>query len=88
MPKILLVEDNELNLDMLSRRLRRKGYDVVTAVDGQEGLEKAESEAPDLIRFAPFSPAAETTLAKLLRRAATSFCSAFRDEALRPDWLA
>jgi CheY-like chemotaxis protein len=49
MAKILLVEDNELNRDMLSRRLQRKGYAVVCALDGQEGLAKARSEKPDLI---------------------------------------
>jgi len=49
MPKILLVEDNEMNRDMLSRRLARKGYDVVCAVDGAEGVAMAASEAPDLI---------------------------------------
>ncbi len=49
MPKILLVEDNEMNRDMLSRRLRRKGYDVVIAADGQEGVDLAHSDAPDLI---------------------------------------
>jgi two-component system cell cycle response regulator DivK len=49
MPKILLVEDNEMNRDMLSRRLARKGYEVVIAVDGQQGLDMARSEAPDLI---------------------------------------
>ncbi|MBI3210703.1 MAG: response regulator [Candidatus Solibacter usitatus] len=49
MPKILLVEDNEMNRDMLSRRLERKGYQVVMAVDGAEGVSKAHSESPDLI---------------------------------------
>jgi CheY-like chemotaxis protein len=49
MTKILLVEDNEMNRDMLSRRLERKGYQVVLAVDGQEGLEMAAREAPDLV---------------------------------------
>jgi two-component system, cell cycle response regulator DivK len=49
MPKILLVEDNEMNRDMLSRRLSRKGYVVVVAVDGQEGVERARSESPELI---------------------------------------
>ncbi len=49
MPKILLVEDNEMNRDMLSRRLRRKGHEVVIAVDGEEGVRMAQSEAPDLI---------------------------------------
>jgi two-component system, cell cycle response regulator DivK len=47
--KILLVEDNEMNRDMLSRRLERKGYQVAVAVDGQEGLDKARAERPDLI---------------------------------------
>ena len=49
MPKILLVEDNELNRDMLSRRLQRKGYQVVFAVDGQNGVEMAMKDPPDLI---------------------------------------
>ncbi len=49
MPRILLVEDNEMNLDMLSRRLQRKGYEVVIAMDGEEGVTKAASERPDLI---------------------------------------
>jgi len=49
MPKILLVEDNEMNRDMLSRRLERKGYQVVLAVDGQSGVEMAGSHAPDLV---------------------------------------
>jgi two-component system cell cycle response regulator DivK len=49
MPKLLLVEDNEMNRDMLSRRLQRRGYEVLMAVDGQEGVALARSEAPDLI---------------------------------------
>ena len=49
MPKILLVEDNEMNRDMLSRRLQKQGYEVVIAVDGEEGVAKAQSEAPALI---------------------------------------
>jgi two-component system cell cycle response regulator DivK len=49
MPKILLVEDNEMNRDMLSRRLERKNYTVVIAVDGEQGVSMARSEAPDLI---------------------------------------
>ncbi len=49
MPKILLVEDNEMNRDMLSRRLQRKGYEVVLAVDGGEAVTMAEAEQPDLI---------------------------------------
>src|SRR5258706_14870408 len=49
MAKILLVEDNEMNRDMLSRRLQRKGYEVVIAIDGGEGVELAHSATPDLI---------------------------------------
>ena len=49
MPKILLVEDNEMNRDMLSRRLERRGYQVIIAVDGQEGVALAQSQTPDLI---------------------------------------
>jgi two-component system, cell cycle response regulator DivK len=47
--KILLIEDNEMNRDMLSRRLTRKGYEVLIAVDGGQGIAMARSEAPDLI---------------------------------------
>lgn len=47
--KLLLVEDNEMNRDMLSRRLMRKGYQVVIAIDGQQGVDMAHSETPDLI---------------------------------------
>lgn len=47
--KILLVEDNEMNRDMLSRRLLRRGYELVFAMDGQEAVDKARSEAPSLI---------------------------------------
>ena len=49
MAKILLIEDNEMNRDMLSRRLQKQGYEVVIAVDGEEGVAKAQSEAPALI---------------------------------------
>ena len=49
MTKVLLVEDNEMNRDMLSRRLIRKGYEIVMAVDGEEAVAKAGSERPDLI---------------------------------------
>lgn len=49
MPKILLVEDNEMNRDMLSRRLDKRGYTVAIAVDGGEGVAKAKAELPDLI---------------------------------------
>ena len=49
MAKILLVEDNEINRDMLARRLERRGYEVVIALDGEQGVSLAQSEAPDLI---------------------------------------
>ena|SRR5580704_511153 len=49
MTRILIVEDNEMNRDMLSRRLERKGYSISMAVDGGEGVEKAAAEKPDLI---------------------------------------
>jgi two-component system cell cycle response regulator DivK len=49
MPRVLLVEDNEMNRDMLSRRLQRKGYEVIIAVDGKLGIAMAQSEAPELI---------------------------------------
>jgi CheY-like chemotaxis protein len=47
--KILVVEDNEMNRDMLSRRLQRRGYEVIMALDGSEGIEMATTENPDLI---------------------------------------
>ncbi|MFQ6026152.1 MAG: response regulator [Dehalococcoidia bacterium] len=49
MARLLLVEDNEMNRDMLSRRLQRRGYEVIMAVDGEEGIKMARSESPDLI---------------------------------------
>ncbi len=49
MAKLLVVEDNEINLDMMVRRLQRRGYTIVTAVDGQQGIDKTHSENPDLI---------------------------------------
>ena len=49
MSKLLLVEDNEMNWDMLSRRLKRRGYEVVIAVDGEAGVKMAQSENPDLV---------------------------------------
>jgi len=48
-PRILLVEDNEMNRDMLSRRLQRKGFEVLTAADGAEGIAVARAELPDLV---------------------------------------
>src|SRR5687767_8858690 len=49
MPKILLVEDNEMNRDMLSRRLQRNGYEVVLALDGESGVAMAQTQVPDLV---------------------------------------
>lgn len=49
MPKILLVEDNDVNRDMLVRRLTRRGYEVITASDGQQGITMAQTQLPDLI---------------------------------------
>jgi CheY-like chemotaxis protein len=49
MTKVLIVEDNEMNLDMLSRRLTRKGYEIISAMDGVTGLQMASYENPDLI---------------------------------------
>lgn len=49
MAKILIVEDNEMNRDMLSRRLKRRGYELSMAVDGEQGIEVAQKELPDLI---------------------------------------
>ena len=49
MAKILIVEDNEMNLDMLSRRLERRGYDVIIATDGSQGVILAKEQQPDLI---------------------------------------
>ncbi|BBK35654.1 response regulator [Allostella sp. ATCC 35155] len=49
MPKILIVEDNEMNRDLLKRRLSKKGYDIALAVDGLEGVSAASAERPDLI---------------------------------------
>ena len=49
MPRILLVEDNELNRDMLSRRLTKRGYEVAIALDGVDGVEQARASRPDLV---------------------------------------
>ncbi len=49
MPKVLVVEDNEMNRDMLSRRLKRRGYDVIVSEDGEDGVNKARSASPDII---------------------------------------
>ena len=49
MARILIVEDNEMNRDMLSRRLKRKGYEIEVAVDGQQGVEMATASMPDIV---------------------------------------
>jgi two-component system, cell cycle response regulator DivK len=49
MPKVLYVEDNAMNRDMLTRRLQRRGFQVLTAVDGEQGIAQAAAERPDLI---------------------------------------
>jgi len=49
MRRILLVEDNEMNRDMLSRRLQRRGYEVIIALDGQQGVAMAQSSSPDIV---------------------------------------
>ena len=49
MPRVLLVEDNPENRDALSRRLQRRGYEVIIAVDGKQGVAMAQAEAPDVI---------------------------------------
>jgi CheY-like chemotaxis protein len=70
--KILLVEDNEMNRDMLSRRLQRRGYAVVTAEDGEKGLLLARSEAPDLILMDISLPAMDGWEVTRLLKANTS----------------
>ena len=49
MPRILLVEDNEMNRDMLTRRLERRGFTILSAIDGAEGVKTALTEKPDLV---------------------------------------
>ena len=49
MPTVLLVEDNEMNRDMLSRRRQRRGYEVLLAVDGQQGIDMSRRESPDIL---------------------------------------
>ncbi len=49
MTRIIIIEDNEMNRDMLSRRLGRRGYEIVIAIDGREGIEKTRMEHPDLV---------------------------------------
>ena len=68
MYKILLVEDNEMNRDMLSRRLRRKGFEVLLATDGEDGVSQARVGAPDVILMDMSLPTMDGwTAAKLLK---------------------
>ena len=70
MTKILIVEDNEMNRDMLSRRLERKGYEIEIAVDGEEGLSMMRNNKPDLVLMDMGLPVLDgweaTTQAKLI----------------------
>jgi two-component system cell cycle response regulator DivK len=73
MAKILLVEDNEMNRDMLSRRLIRRDFDVVIAVDGGQGVDMATSESPDLILLDMSLPVINGwDAAKILKAASTT----------------
>jgi CheY-like chemotaxis protein len=74
MAKILLVEDNELNRDMLSRRLSRRGYQVVEAIDGEAALALAASERPDLILMDMSLPGLDGWEATRRLRAAPATC--------------
>jgi len=73
--KILVVEDNEMNRDMLSRRLERRGYQVILAVDGQEGVDMARSEVPDLILMDMSLPVIDGWEATRRIKAALETCS-------------
>ena len=75
MPRILLVEDNEMNRDMLSRRLDRKGYQVLLAEDGQQGVNMAASEGPDLILMDMSLPILDGWEATRQLKAAPATCS-------------
>ena len=94
MAKILLVEDNEMNRDMLSRRLQRRGHEVVVAVDGGQGVELARSEGPDIILMdmslpvldgweasRPIKAAAETSASPIIALTAHAM-SGDRDRAI------
>ncbi len=78
MPKILLVEDNEMNRDMLSRRLERRAIQVVIAVDGQQGVDLARSEAPDLILMDMSLPVLDGWEATRQLKASSRHAGAFR----------
>ena len=90
MPKILLVEDNEMNRDMLSRRLQRRGYEVVIATDGEEGIAKARTEMPSLILMDMSLPVLDGWEASRRLKAATETRSipilAITAHAMSGDW--
>ena len=75
MTRILLVEDNEMNRDMLSRRLERKDFQVVMAVDGQAGVQMAHSESPDGVQKVRTSSGGKTVCVSSPRYADSSLCS-------------
>jgi CheY-like chemotaxis protein len=75
MIKILLVEDNETNRDMLSRRLARKGYEVILAADGLEGISKAQEQVPDLILMDMSLPVLDGWEATRQLKATAATCS-------------
>ena len=77
MAKVLIVEDTEVNRLVLSRRLEKLGFEVVTAVDGQEGLDKANQEMPDIIimdMYLPKIDGGEVTQRSALSRAVRTRC--------------
>lgn len=75
MAKILLVEDNEINRDMLSRRLRRRGHQVVVAGDGHEGIRLAQTERPDIVLMDLSLPVMDGWEATRRLKAAAETCS-------------
>jgi CheY-like chemotaxis protein len=75
MGKILLVEDNQMNRDMLSRRLQRKGFEVLLATDGQDGVSMARSDAPDLILMDMSLPTMDGWTAARLLKSETATCT-------------
>jgi len=83
--KILLVEDNEMNRDMLSRRLERKGYEVLIAVDGQQGVIIAQTELPDLILMDMSLPVLDGWAATRQLKAATTTIVALTAHAMSGD---
>jgi two-component system, cell cycle response regulator DivK len=75
MAKILIVEDNEMNRDMLSRRLIRRGYEIIMAVDGEEGIAKARAASPDLILMDMSLPVIDGWEATRLLKAEPATCA-------------